>query len=398
MLEERRRSEAAERARIDAEAERTVQSVRQRERYIVAAARQAQKALGVDVPLTSVPTLERAQGQRVPADWLAAAERALIAMTEELVAARRRGTELALARVAEEERAVLEPADDRELPAARTATVPAADAADASEAAALVASAERNLERLADANDLTAYDRGSAFAEGIVSASRSGDMRTARDLLARLRALVQQGSEARDRSAYDAARAGELRDHLLQLHGDGDAADHDAHPEWAGHLSRVVLGLEPLDLALARRISDHIIAESFAVALESQGYTVGTSFAVDLAEGGPAAAWRDSPEHDGHAVRFSLLPGSVIDFAIASDASVEVDEADFAELERRWCDEDLPVLAAALELQGVTMSIDERSLPGERPPQRVEGLRAEDLRRTSGHRRAEQPRAKEVRG
>jgi hypothetical protein len=407
LLEERRRAAAAlaevARARVEAEAQRTVEHVRLRERKVIAAARDVERVLGVDVPLTALPPVARASGQPVPADWLAAAERALAAMAGEVAAARRRGTQAALARVAEAERAAAGRAASGEVRSSRPEVAPGADAGApvgvASEAptawrAEVVAAAERNVARLADAHDLSAHEHGSALLDQLVAAARDSDERTARARLARLRALVQQVSESRDRAAYDAARASDLRDHLVRLHGAADAA----HPEWTGHLDRVVLGLEPLDVAVDRRISDHIIAESFALALESHGYTVGESFTVDLVSGGPAAAWRDGPEHDGHAVRFAMLPGSVVDFDLVSDASSEVDGAAFAELERRWCDEDLPMLAAALEDQGVTMTVDERSLPGEQPPQRVEGLRAWDRRRAATRRTAEEPRAWEVRG
>lgn len=398
---ERRRAEQAARARIDAEAQRTIDHVRAREEAFLAAARRVEQALGVDVALPRLPALERASGVPVPGDWLAAAERAFVRMADDLATAQRRGAQEALGRLEEAERRSTERTAARDARAARrsgSADRGTDDApvgthpADAGWRVEVVAAAERNRARLAAAHDLDAHERGGVLEEGVVAAAQEGDERLARDRLAQLRALVQQVNEARGRAAYDAARAGDLRDQLARLRGD----EADVHPEWTGHLDRVVLGLEPLDVAIDRRISDHVIAESLAIALEASGYDVGDSFSVDLVDGGPATARRDDPDADGHAVRFAMLPGSVIDFDLATDASLDPDRSDFAAFERRWCDEDLPMLAAALDAQGMSVRVDERSLPGARPPQRVADLRVSDRRRAGARRPVDELRAREI--
>lgn len=400
--EERRRAERGARARIDAEAERTIDRVLARERAIVASAHRVEQALGANVALPRLPALERASGEPVPAEWLSNAERALAQTVDDIATAQRRGAQAALARLAEAERRTAERTSARDARAARwwgsarresDAASVGAHPADAEWRVEVVVAAERNRARLAAAHDLDAHEHGGVLEEGIVAAAQEGDERLALDRLAQLRSLVQQVNETRDRVAYDAARAGVLREQLVRLRGD----DADVHPEWTGHLDRVVLGLEPLDVEVDRRISDHVIAESLAIALEAYGYAVGESFSVDLVDGGPATARRDDPDADGHAVRFALLPGSVIDFYLATDTSLDPDRSDFAAFERRWCDEDLPILAAALDAQGMVLTVDERSLPGECPPQRVADLRVTDRRRAGTRRPVDEPQAREVR-
>ena len=399
--EEQRAAEARRIAFCDAEALRTVQQLEARHAGLVEAARRARRTLGTEVIDLQLPRLERAYGQPVPAAWAAAVEEVLQRLAaliseahSEAVAstvarvdeARRRRAE---AEAVERERERVERAADASAgqePGTSVAAAPAAWIEDAR------AALDRNVARLADVQDPAIHARADAIIGDVTDLVARGDEAAVDDRIMRLRALVQEVGVARDLAAYQRELAENLRAQLARLDGD------DADPTWVGHLDRVALGLEPLDGDVQRRVEEHVVAESIAIALEVQGYLVGDDFTLDMVDGGAGTSWRDEPDHDGHAVRFALLPGSMVDFDLASDASADVEPDAALALERRWCEEDLPDLVRALDAQGVRMRVDERSLPGEREPERVAGLRTDGRRRRSGRSRSrvDQERAREM--
>lgn len=398
----RAREAAAHAAQLEQEAElaaqRTVDDVLARHRALTDELRRSARLAGEEAPTAALGAPDRGHGEPVPAEWLGLAERTLDELAAGLARLRTTAFTVAVDRVAASERAAATSDVDATIAApapvtpATPPTSPTAPWADD-----VVEAARRNLDRVRAGTDAEAVSESTGLAERIAEAVRAGERSEAEDLLDRLRLLVDRVGRRQERAERDAARARDLRAHLVELDGEGSPTG----AAWIAQLDRVTLGLEPLEPELEQRIGDHIIAEGLAVALTSLGYAHDGGFAVDLARDGRATAWRDDPDHDGHAVRFALLPGSVVDFTFARDGMHDHDPSLDRRLEQQWCDEDLPRLLSAMEAQGLGMTVDDRSPAGARPVEAVDGLRTRDDESTARRRRerrrdADGPRANEV--